>query len=100
MLMTWPFPGPIMIEDKTGDGHEGEAFIIDRWSITRWIAYDECGTKELLSGEPAFDYDHYRIIVAYVKDHRMGRVKQLRKEEVDQFIARYDLSSSHLEDID
>ena len=57
----WPFPGPILIEEKSELREQKELFLVDKW----------CFLGSLASGdaplEPVFDLDTYKILHSFMK---------------------------------
>ncbi len=64
-IRTWPFSGPILVEEKNGST-EGEAFLIDQWCIVGSFRFDDTGTETFLPGDHAFDYDTYKILTQFL----------------------------------
>ena len=83
-VMPWPFNGPILIEEKSGSGKEGEIFIVDNWCLVGCFRFDETGSKQcFLRGGNVFDYDGYKILKDYlVKSRKQINVKPLTNLEV------------------
>jgi DNA polymerase-3 subunit epsilon len=76
-VRSWPFPGPILIEEKNGSP-EGEAFLIDQWCIVGSYKFDETGAEEFLPADYIFDYDSYKILVQFLlSPKKPARLKQL-----------------------
>lgn len=82
-LKPWPFPGPILIEEKDGSGSRGEVFVIDRWCLLLRFLYDECGVKRLEGGGRGFDHALYRALTSYLGRGRIAGLRQLSRAEVD-----------------
>ncbi|MBY0310359.1 3'-5' exoribonuclease [Patescibacteria group bacterium] len=66
-LKSWPFPGPITVEEDPG-AEEGSAFVIDQWRILKKIDYTAEGYSETHFDQP-FDYDTYRILSKHFIKH-------------------------------
>ena len=61
-LRTWPYPGPVLIEEK-GNDSSGHLFIARDWRLLHAFAYSEDGIKPFLPSSYRFDYDSYRILL-------------------------------------
>jgi DNA polymerase-3 subunit epsilon len=83
-VMPWPFAGPILIEEKSESGNEGEFFVVDNWCLIGCFRFDETGSKRcLLKGGHTFDYDGYKILKDYLlKSRKQVNLKQLTTAEV------------------
>ena len=83
-VMPWPFAGPILIEEKSESGNEGEFFVVDNWCLIGCFRFDETGSKRcLLEGGHTFDYDGYKILKDYLlKSRKQVNLKQLTTAEV------------------
>jgi DNA polymerase-3 subunit epsilon len=78
----WPFPGPILIEEREDSGLTGEYFIVDKWCLINWLRFDKAGTRKLFQSDYTFDYDGYKILVDYlIKSRRKTRLRVLTEEE-------------------
>ncbi|HEY3276757.1 MAG TPA: exonuclease domain-containing protein [Syntrophorhabdaceae bacterium] len=84
-IRTWPFAGPILIEERAEGAERGEAFIIDQWCLLASFEYDEQGRRPTYQSAPAFDHDIYKIILHYFR--RPGKKLNLRE------ISRADLEN-------
>ena len=81
----WPFPGPVLIEEKNGKGGLGATFIIDRWCILGSFHYDETGAEQFRSGEGLFDYHVYKVLCAYILGQRKPlNVRPITSQELTQ----------------
>ncbi len=82
-LDSWPFSGPVLIEEKDIAGGAGEVFAIDQWKLLAWYTYDECGVRHLHNGECVFDYEQYRVFQAYINDgRRRAGIRRITHEEL------------------
>jgi DNA polymerase-3 subunit epsilon len=67
----WPHRGPLGIVERAPDGESTEVHVVDRWCYLG-TARDDAEVSELLescrraSRQPAFDYDHYRILTRHL----------------------------------
>jgi DNA polymerase III subunit epsilon len=89
-IKSWPFPGPILVEEKNGSNAEGEAFVIDRWCLVCSFKFDETGAEKLLPAKYVFDYDSYKILSRFLvgSPHR-SRLKQISHAELEQLLNRF-----------
>ncbi len=79
-LKSWPFIGPILIEEKKSD-LEKQGFILDNWCLLKTIVSNEDNT-EGISYTPKFDYDSYKIFARYLTNPANRRnVKHLSRRE-------------------
>jgi DNA polymerase-3 subunit epsilon len=58
----WPYPGPVLIEERPFRGAPGELFVVDRWRLLRALRVTEEGAVPLFSPAQAFDFELYRIL--------------------------------------
>jgi len=85
-VIPWPFPGPILIEEREDGDPAGECFIVDKWCLINWFRFDEAGTRRLFEGDYTFDYDGYKILVDYlVKSRKKAHLRVLTEEELTCF---------------
>lgn len=88
-VTSWPFPGPVLIEEKNGSP-EGEAFLIDQWCVLGSFKFDEAGAERFLPADYVFDYDSYKILVRFLlgpKKH--ARLKQLTYADLRNLLDRF-----------
>ncbi len=76
-VRTWPFPGAIMVEERTADGEGGEAFVIDNWCLVGSGRYAEGAESFDRIAVQRFDYDTYKILLRFVSDR--AHVRMIRK---------------------
>lgn len=89
-IRSWPFPGPVLVEEKNGSDTEGEAFVIDRWCLVCSFKFDQAGAERLLPARYVFDYDSYRILSGFlVGPSRRSRLKQITHAELEQLLDRF-----------
>ncbi len=93
----WPFPGPIAIDERNETTHEGEVFVIDRWSLAAHLAYDDYGMRKASAKADPLDRDVYPILVRYLRGPRIARARVIGPRELDRMLdslgARVDSSS-------
>jgi DNA polymerase-3 subunit epsilon len=75
-IQTWPFKGPILIEEKMSE-QESEYFLIDKWCYLGNITVDGEGNKKNNFTENlVFDLDIYQILKQYLKNpNNIKRIK-------------------------
>jgi len=89
-IRSWPFPGPILVEEKNGSDAEGEAFVIDRWCLVCSFKFDETGAERLLPAKYVFDYDSYKILARFlVGSPHQSRLRQISQAELEQLLNRF-----------
>lgn len=92
-IKSWPFPGPIMIEEYDAVEQRREVFVIDKWCLINGTINtepledmnQETFTKSVLNSlnreDIIFDYDTYKILVRYLFDKRNQQsIKVLSRE--------------------
>ena len=64
-LVTWPYPGPVALVEKTPDGSHEEAHVVHNWCYLGSAAAEEdvWSLLEQSPARPAFDVDTYKILV-------------------------------------
>jgi DNA polymerase-3 subunit epsilon len=65
-IRPWPFPGPVMIEERGADGKTGEVFLVDRWCLVGAFRFDDTGVERFFAGKYVFDLEAYRIIARHL----------------------------------
>ncbi len=65
-LRSWPYPGPVMLEEVNTDGTQGHVFVLNEWRLVKALRYDESGTQVFLSAQDGFDHDTYKILVTHL----------------------------------
>lgn len=85
-LETWPYEGPISIEEKDAETGRGEVFIVDEWRLVARGEYGEFGL-DLRRDSSTFDLDQYKIIRSYLRGRtQKGRIKKLKLEEIEELL--------------
>ena len=88
-VMSWPFHGPVMIEEKNGSP-EGEAFLIDRWCIIGSFKFDGAGAEIFQPADHVFDYDSYKILTQYLLSPRKSaRLRPITYPELQSLLAKH-----------
>ncbi|MCA9400717.1 MAG: GIY-YIG nuclease family protein, partial [Candidatus Omnitrophica bacterium] len=80
-IMSWPFDGPVLIDEPYVGENRGEVFIIDRWCIKKSFRYEDDIHCEFLPADYTFDLDAYKIIYNYMRKHP-ERIKQIHPERL------------------
>ena len=83
-LRTWPYPGPVRLEESDASRTEGHVFIIDNWRLVQAIRYDEGGTRTFLQAQTGFDHNAYKILAKHLLCHERS-VKLLNISEIRRF---------------
>lgn len=65
-IKTWPFRGPVMIEERTAHAAQSDVFFVDQWCLIGGLRSNEYGQDPLMTGTPCFDYDSYKILLPYL----------------------------------
>jgi DNA polymerase-3 subunit epsilon len=88
-IRSWPFPGPILIEEKNGST-EGDAFLIDQWCIVGSCKFDETGAEKFLPAGYIFDYDSYKILVQFLlSPKKPAPLKQLTYSDLRGLLEKF-----------
>jgi DNA polymerase III subunit epsilon len=84
-IKSWPYIGPVIIEEKK-DEHTGTAFIVDQWRLIKGVRYDH-GASETFLSESKFDYDTYKILARYILDAKNRRsIKLISSSELSSIL--------------
>ncbi|MDB5194447.1 MAG: polC [Parcubacteria group bacterium] len=82
-IRSWPFGGPILIEEKV-DEETKHSFVLDNWCLIADVRTEPDNTV-VIEHYPRFDYDAYKIFLRYVRDPlTKKRIKRITKKELDQ----------------
>lgn len=87
-ITPWPFPGPILIEEKDARLDAGEAFLLNRWCLVGSYRYDSVGSEDFFRNDHIFDYDAYKILVNFLRKRRES-VRLLTEEEAEEIMKRF-----------
>ncbi len=88
-VRAWPFSGPVLIEEKAGNGTAGDAFLMDKWCLLASFEFDEHGPREKFSGDYIFDYEIYRILLHYLmRPGNKPRLREITREEMEALRSR------------
>jgi len=84
-IKAWPFPGTILIEERSGS--EGEIFLVDHWCLLYSFVFSHTNYKLHVRGAHRFDYHSYRILAGYVLDDANRRkIRQPKQEELGMLL--------------
>lgn len=85
-IRTWPFTGPILIEEKRGDGL-GEAFLADQWCLLASFRFDEHGRRQTFRSDNTFDYNTYKILLHYImRPKSTARPREITCAEMERLL--------------
>ncbi len=88
-ITSWPFHGPILIEEKNGSP-EGEAFLIDQWCIIGSFKFDDAGAEVFLPADQVFDYNSYKILTQYLLSPRKSAgLRPITYSELQSLLAKH-----------
>lgn len=77
-LARWPFPSPVAITEADIISGKSETFIFDKWCCLGNIEVkDEAEEERNINEGYAFDYDLYKILNLYLKQHNLKNIKLL-----------------------
>jgi DNA polymerase-3 subunit epsilon len=65
-VRTWPFRGPVVVEEHDRSTGAGEALIIDDWRLVGRALYNELGADMLDTNPVRFDYDTYKLLARFI----------------------------------
>ena len=72
-IATWPFKGPVLIQEKTSTDFPTKGFVIDQWCIIAEVAQDEYCEPTITALPRLFDLDSYKIVRSFLA-HKMARL--------------------------
>jgi DNA polymerase-3 subunit epsilon len=84
-LRPWPFPGPVLIEERGIGQTAGHAFVVDQWRLLRAITYEDEGQSAWPETDGRLDAEHYRIFTRYLLRRPRG-VKLISEEAAEQLM--------------
>lgn len=73
-FQSWPFDGPILVEEKNELDEKQEIFVIDQWCFLGSIKKSEDSVNEMLKQEYSFDLDIYKILHRFFKSEKKLKV--------------------------
>jgi DNA polymerase III subunit epsilon len=81
-IKSWPYKGPIMIEEKGNTEGTGTVFFVRNWQLVKSISYDLGGVEDFIPAA-AFDYDTYKILARYIFDSKHKRsIKEISERDL------------------
>lgn len=82
-IKTWPFDGPIVIEEIDELTQIYEGFVVDKWCLVGQIVRKD-GQEEISSfSDYSFDTDMYKILVSYLKHKaKVGNIRLFPKTQL------------------
>lgn len=85
-LRTWPFAGPVGIEERSVDG-TGELFIVDNWRLLAALHYEGGEWQEFVPACFQFEYDIYKILARELTRRNVKVVvRELTSSEEYEFL--------------
>jgi len=88
-VKAWPFPGPILIEEKI-DREATHSFVLDNWCLVADVRSEPDNTV-VVTHSPRFDYDSYKIFYRYIKDPlARKRIKRITQKELEASLRLYE----------
>lgn len=79
-IKSWPFPGPIIIEEANDHNEKLEYFLVDKWCLLGTVTADTYGSYNESLKDYSFDLDTYKILVRYLKDPKKMKTVKLVDE--------------------
>ena len=78
-FQSWPFEGPILVEEKNELDEKKEIFVIDQWCFLGSIKKSSDALDEMLNQEYSFDLDTYKILHRFFKSEKnIKTVRQIK----------------------
>lgn len=81
-FQSWPFGGPILIQEKQEQDDKHEFFVIDQWCFLGSIKKSEDSVNEMLKQEYSFDLDTYKILHRFFKSEKKLKTVKLIKTSI------------------
>ncbi len=77
-IRSWPFKGPIVIEEKNELEDKTEFFLVDRWCLLGTVSTDSLGSIKETRWEYEFDLDTYKILSRFLRNPKNAqRIKEI-----------------------
>jgi DNA polymerase III subunit epsilon len=73
-VKSWPFRGPVLVEEQSLDDGAREAFVVDNWCLIGTGRYEEGGERFDRGQSQRFDYDTYKILLRFISDRAHQRM--------------------------
>jgi len=85
-LKTWPYQGPVLIEERLPDGN-GEVFLVDNWRLLAALHMEDGEWCEFIPATLCFDYDVYKILARELTRRRTRAVvREVTTREADALL--------------
>lgn len=65
-IQTWPYEGPVIVQERLSEIPIANGFIVDQWSIIGKISQEEDYEPVVTHYEAVFDYDAYKILRSFM----------------------------------
>lgn len=84
-IKAWPFPGGIVIEERSANDALRELFLIDNWCLLASFTAHKGSFERNIRGAHRFDYESYKILLSYLTlEQNRHTVIQLSRESFDR----------------
>lgn len=83
-IASWPFPGPILIEENDHLNNKTDHLIVDKWCFLGNIVSDENGNLNEIRRDYTFDLDMYKILRQYLRSPKNVRRIKLFQGDIAQ----------------
>jgi len=87
-LKRWPFPGPILIEEKDDSSDKNEFSLVDQWCFLGSVSKDSLGSVNEKPLDYSFDLDTYKILVRFLMSPKNEHKIHIPKPDQLQFSQR------------
>jgi len=88
-LRTWPYTGPIMINEKGIERGKGTMFLIDNWVLKGSFVYDHAEVSHFLPVSDSFDYDTYKLLARFITNRsNRSSISTLTEQEYRDIMRR------------
>ncbi|HEV7952169.1 MAG TPA: exonuclease domain-containing protein [Candidatus Saccharimonadales bacterium] len=71
-IQSWPYDGPVVVQEMVADAPQRNGFIVDQWSIIGKISQQEDFAPVVTQYEAIFDYDSYKILRSFMLQRGMN----------------------------
>jgi DNA polymerase-3 subunit epsilon len=65
-IQSWPYAGPVIVQERVPDAVVTSGFIVDQWSIIGKITQEEDYEPTITHYDGLFDYDAYKILRSFM----------------------------------
>jgi DNA polymerase-3 subunit epsilon len=65
-IQSWPYEGPVLVQEVADDQTKLSGFIVEQWSITGKVTQEEYCEPVLTHYDAVFDLDAYKILRAFM----------------------------------